>query len=170
MIDRSLIGRESPPFTVPVEFSKIHEFARAVRDDNPIYHDADAAGAAGWSAVPAPPTFIQTAAFWAPTEASLMRLLGFDRRYVLHGEQEYSYHRPLVAGDVLTGVQRIVDLQEKLGKRGGTMRIATLETAYTDAAGQLVLTVRSTTIETSPPPGAPTDSQPITRSTWTGGA
>ena len=32
---------------------------------------------------------------------------------VLHGEQEFSYHRTPVAGDVLDGVQTITDIYEK---------------------------------------------------------
>ena len=32
---------------------------------------------------------------------------------VLHGEQEFTYHRTPVAGDVLDGVQTITDIYEK---------------------------------------------------------
>lgn len=46
-----------------VEAGKVEEFARAVRDDNHVHHDEDAAAERDFDAVPAPLTFTRTAYF-----------------------------------------------------------------------------------------------------------
>ncbi len=35
-IDKSIIGKTGKPFTMPIEWSKVREFARAIRDPNPV--------------------------------------------------------------------------------------------------------------------------------------
>jgi hydroxyacyl-ACP dehydratase HTD2-like protein with hotdog domain len=50
---------------------------------------------------------------------------------VLHGEEEFRYHRPIVVGDVLLGEGRIVDLYEKESK-GRTMTFVVTETVWRD--------------------------------------
>ena len=86
-----LVGRE-----------KIREFSRAVFATSPLNNDPDAAKAAGYDDIVAPPTFpivIQ--------EATLAQLLaepdaGIDFTRVVHGDQRFSYTRAIVAGDELT--------------------------------------------------------------------
>jgi hypothetical protein len=77
--------------------------------------------------------------------------VGFDRKRLLHGEQEYIFHGDLPAtGDVLTAHERVVDRYSKPGKRGGTMRFATVVTEYRDTRGALVAEAKATFIETAP--------------------
>src|SRR6476646_2097801 len=99
-----------------VERAPITLFARALRDDNAVYRNADAARAAGFADVPAPPTFgfsIQNWGTWEelqPTAsdtdgnpmAEVMGGLMAKGGMVLHGEQEFLYHQPLVVGQRLT--------------------------------------------------------------------
>ena len=74
----------------------------------------------------------------AKTMGSLMASGGL----VLHGEQEFQYHRPMVVGDVLVGEGRLVDLYEKESK-GRTMTFIVMETVYRDdLSGDPVLTTR----------------------------
>ena len=94
----------------PVEF-----FASSLKDDNPVYHDGAAAAAAGFDGIPAPPTFsfvmshMGTRAEEQPPDPSggenpMFKAMGELMRnggLVLHGEQEFVYHRPIVEGDVL---------------------------------------------------------------------
>jgi hypothetical protein len=70
----------------------------------------------------------------------------FELSRVLHGEQEYSYVRPIVAGDVLRCVSRVADVYEKEGKQGGAMTFLVSEVRGEDEEGQLVFTGRSTVI------------------------
>lgn len=127
------------PWEVVVERGKIAEFADAMLSENFDYRGPGAI---------VPPTFLTSAARWAP--AGVRVNVGFDRKRLLHGEQEYTFHSELPgAGDVLTAQERIVERFSKPGKRGGTMRFATVVTEYRDAAGVLVAEAKATFIETA---------------------
>jgi hypothetical protein len=124
---------------VTVERGKIAEFADAMCSDNPAYRGPDAM---------IPPTFLTTAARWAPPGARVS--VGFDRKRLLHGEQEYVFHGPPPrAGDDLIANERIVDRFSKPGKRGGTMQFATVVTEYRSSDGTLVAEAKATFIETA---------------------
>jgi hydroxyacyl-ACP dehydratase HTD2-like protein with hotdog domain len=60
---------------------------------------------------------------------------------VLHGEQEFVYHRPVQAGETLHQEGKIVDLYTKEAK-GKTMTFLVMETVFTDDAGDPVVTER----------------------------
>ena len=66
----------------------------------------------------------------------------------LHAEQRYEYHRPLVAGDVLSSVTRSGKTWTKQGRRGGNLRFGELITEYRDQDGELVVTATSVTVAT----------------------
>jgi hypothetical protein len=128
------------PWEVIVERGKIAEFAAAMGSDNPAYRGPFAM---------IPPTFLTTAARWAPPGSRVS--IGFDRKRLLHGEQEYVFHTaPPSSGDILTAHERIVDRFSKPGKRGGTMRFATVLTEYRTPDGTLAAEARATFIETAP--------------------
>jgi hypothetical protein len=128
------------PWELIVERGKIAEFAEAMLCDDPSYRGPDAI---------IPPTFLTTGGRWAPAGARVD--VGFDRKRLLHGEQEYTFHGDLpAAGDVLTAQERVVDRYSKPGKRGGTMRFATVVTEFRNAGGALVAEAKATFIETAP--------------------
>jgi hypothetical protein len=127
------------PWEVVVERGKIAEFADSMLCDDSAYRGPDAI---------VPPTFLTSAARWAPPGVRVN--VGFDRKRLLHGEQEYTFHGDSpAAGEVLTAQERIVERFAKPGKRGGTMRFATVVTEYRDAAGTLVAEAKATFIETA---------------------
>ncbi|WP_436900704.1 FAS1-like dehydratase domain-containing protein [Halovenus halobia] len=133
-----------------IEAGKVEEFARSVKDDDPVYRDEAVAEERGFDAIPAPLTFERVSMF--PRYRTVEKYgidLGFQEEYTIHGEQAYEYERPLLVGDVLTGETTLAEIYERDGKRGGTMTFAVLETEYTDEDGDLVLTARSTAIETA---------------------
>ena len=141
---RSPVGTRGPDYEMVVERGKIAEFAAAMQSQNPAY--------AGPGAI-APPTFLISASLWAPDGAAVD--VGFDRRRLLHGEQEFIFHGPPPrAGQVLTVSDQIVDRYEKPGKRGGLMRFAVVVTEYRGEDGALVAEARRTLIETAPRGGA----------------
>ena len=127
------------PYVVGRE--KVREFASAVFATAPIHHDVDAAIAAGYSDVVAPPTFpivIQ--------EKTLHQLLshpgaGIDFSRVVHGDQKFDYQRPLVAGDEVMATLRVTKIQS-LG--GHTM--VTSESTITTTAGEPVVVATSTLV------------------------
>jgi acyl dehydratase len=123
-LDQSFIGRTFPP-TAPYEvgLEKIREFADAIGDPNPVYRDADAAMAAGYPAVIAPPTFaiiiINTRAIYT---IIVDPKLGLDWAKVVHGEQSFSYERPIMAGDKLVLTATIENATSRLGNDFLTVR------------------------------------------------
>ena len=56
-VDTSQIGKPTSAVRSRVELGPVDFFARAVCDENPVYHDPEAAKAAGFNNVVAPPTF-----------------------------------------------------------------------------------------------------------------
>lgn len=137
------------PQGFPVERGKIHEFASALRAEDPLYHSVEAAYAAGLPSVVAPPTFTAAAAFFPDDGPRSSPVKGLDMRYLLHGGQEIIYERPVFAGDVLTAEAGESRSWEKEGKRGGTMKFVETETVYRDAEGELVVRIKNTLIQTT---------------------
>jgi hypothetical protein len=138
------VGQPGPTFEVHIERGKTREFAAAMQSDDPAYQGAQAV---------IPPTFLTTAAQWAPPEARVAH--GFERARLLHGEQEFLFHGPLPhAGQVLYASEHVADRYEKQGKRGGTMRFAVVVTEFRDADGTVVAEARSTLIERAAAPKA----------------
>jgi acyl dehydratase len=138
MLDSSLIGRETDEFALPVERGKVREFARALLDDDPVYHDPDA---------PAPLTFAVASGHYRD-DLPLFESLGFDIRRMLHGESSWEYLAPVHAGDELVGRRRVVDVTTRPGKRGGEMTLVTFEIEFVNQDGVTVLRERDVLIQT----------------------
>lgn len=141
-MNAELQGRVFPP-TAPylVGREKVREFSRAVFATNPINHDVEAAQAAGYSDVVAPPTFPVVV-----QEATLAQLLnepdaGIDFTRVVHGDQRFTYTRPVVAGDELTATLTVTNV-----KTLGGNSMVTAESNVTDASGAHVVTAVSTLV------------------------
>ncbi len=95
-INREYVGRVFPA-SEPYEVSrvKIAEFAAAIGDPNPIFRDRAAAQAAGHADVIAPPTFAIVISMAGSGAALGDPGLGLNYAMVVHGEQRFSYTRPL---------------------------------------------------------------------------
>jgi MaoC dehydratase-like protein len=148
-VDTSVIGTQTGAWRVVLDRAVLANFAKAVGDSNPVYRRAEAVSAAGLDAVPAPPTFTFAAPYWSrlstdeqpadPTDSggnpmhAIMGELHARGALVLHGEQEFVYHRTPVAGDVLDGVQTITDIYEK-ETDSARMTFVVMETVWSDAA------------------------------------
>lgn len=155
-VDTSVIGKPTGAYKVRVERGPVSFFAKAVLDDDPVYRDPQAAKDAGFTDIPAPPTFTfamqHMGAFGElqpedPTGGTnpmhtVMGALYGKGALILHGEQEFTYHRPVVVGDVLAGEGTIVDLYEK-DSESATMTFIVIETVWRDdASGEPVVTER----------------------------
>ncbi|HTR75239.1 MAG TPA: MaoC family dehydratase N-terminal domain-containing protein [Solirubrobacterales bacterium] len=144
-------GRELETVSFPIERSKLRELARTFKDDDPVWYDEGAAAAAGFDAVPLPPTATVLADHWRERGATFhVEAAGLDLSRVLHGEVSWEFLRPLRIGDELTATSTLVGDERRSGKRGGEMRLVTVETAYATAAGEVVARRRDTLIETAP--------------------
>src|ERR1700744_3982115 len=140
----SPVGTRGTYYEMVLERGKIAEFAAAMQSENPAY--------AGPGAV-APPTFLISSALWAPEGAAVDH--GFDRKRLLHGEQEFIFHGPPPrAGHAVTVSEQVVDRYEKPGTKGGLMRFSVEVTEYRGEDGALVAEARKTLIEPAPRGGA----------------
>ncbi|MCZ6828236.1 MAG: MaoC family dehydratase N-terminal domain-containing protein [Gammaproteobacteria bacterium] len=135
MLDRSYIGHSFPAHSVPVETGQLKFFAMAVGEDNPIYSDEAAAKAAGYRALPAPPTFVFSLNASGTDVAAKYAPMGVDLARLLHGEQQFDYFAPICAGDVITLESTITDIYDK---KGGALEFAVEETTATNQHGELV--------------------------------
>ncbi|HET6503567.1 MAG TPA: MaoC family dehydratase N-terminal domain-containing protein [Amycolatopsis sp.] len=115
-LDQSFIGRSFPPVgSYVVGREKIKEFADAIGDDNALYRDPDAAQAAGYPDVIAPPTFLTVINLPAIARITDDPELGLDYSRVVHGDQSFSYTRPVHAGDELELTMHIEDIMARAG-------------------------------------------------------
>lgn len=150
MVNEAIVGKEFPSFEFLVERGKIKEFARSLGDKNPLYSDVDLANKAGFESVPAPPTFTASFLHQVPDENFLLNLMAemeIDVARSVHGESEFEYIKPIVAGDVLTVSMRVLNVTKKEGKRGGVMNLITTEATYTNQDGEVVQKDRMLFIE-----------------------
>ncbi|MCC5859075.1 MAG: MaoC family dehydratase N-terminal domain-containing protein [Ectothiorhodospiraceae bacterium] len=126
---RETKGMKTDPIAFDVEAGRISFFCEMIGEMNPIHHDADAARAAGFPGIVAPPTFamvVDTETGRAAERAgkpSILTLIGCNLARLLHGEERYDYHGLIFAGDRLTVTTEIVDFEDK---KGGALELAHL--------------------------------------------
>jgi acyl dehydratase len=109
------IGKGYPPLTYAVGREKVREYARAVGETNPLYLDLDAARAAGYADVVAPPMFAVVYSSPALTPAMLDPELGINFARVVHGAQELMWGPLVIAGDEIATTTTVKDLSEREG-------------------------------------------------------
>ncbi|AGK79339.1 MaoC family dehydratase N-terminal domain-containing protein [Streptomyces microflavus] len=135
-LDQSFVGRTYPPTPAyEVGREKIREFAEAVGDSHPAYVDVEAARALGHPDVIAPPTFVFSITYRAAGEVVQDPQLGLDYSRVVHGDQKFSYVRPVRAGDRLTVTSTIEAIKSLAGND-----IVDIRGDVHDEAGELVVT------------------------------
>lgn len=125
-----LVGREH-----------VRSFARAVLADHAVHHDVEAARAAGYADVVAPSTFPAVL-----QDAGLQLLLadpdaGIELSHIVHGDEKFTYTRPIVAGDELRTALTVTSVKS-LGGNG----MISAATELTDASGAHVVTATATLV------------------------
>ena len=142
-VNQDFVGRTFPA-TKPYEVSrvKIAEFADAIGDPSPVFRDRDAAVAAGYPDVIAPPTFPIVVTMASSGSAVADPELGINYALVVHGEQRFEYTRPLHAGDVVTAQSTIESIREV-----GRNVMMTTRTELRTVDGEHLVTAFSTLVE-----------------------
>ena len=133
MIDPSFIGYVTDPYKVTVEQGRLRDFARATGQTDRIYFDAEAAQAAGYRNLLAPPTYLFSLDLDREDSFYFITLLKIDIARVLHGEQAFTYGAPICAGDSVTLVSEVTDIY---AKKGGAMEFVHLKTSATNQLGE----------------------------------
>lgn len=140
MVNANFIGREfygTPPYRV--SRAKIAEFAEAVGATSPLHTDLQAARAAGYDDVVAPPTFAVIIAQRAEAEYIQDPEAQIDFSRVVHANETFTLNRPLQAGDDIATVVRVKNIVER-----PSLALVTTEVELTDGDGDVVGTVEST--------------------------
>jgi acyl dehydratase len=120
--DTYLVGRE-----------KIREYAEAIGERAPICHDVEAARAAGYDDIVAPPMFAAVYKWRAMGPAVLDPEVGIDFSRLVHGAQDFTWHEPVVAGDEITTEAAFVDKAKR-----GDINVFTFSSRSVNQRGELV--------------------------------
>lgn len=143
MIDRNNIGKSFEPLVVDVEKGQLKFFAKATDESNPIYTDEEAAKAAGYAALPAPPTFGFSLNLAKPNPFDNFMAMGIDLNRVLHATQQFDYVAPILAGDTVTLKDTVKDIYDK---KDGALEFVVVETEVTNQRGEHVLSMTNTLV------------------------
>ena len=114
-VETANVGKKYEPATFEVEADRIRQYAEAVHEDNPVYHDPEAAKGEGFRDLVAPPMF--AVVYSAPAMGpAIFDTIGEALPRMVHGGQEFNWGEPVCAGDVITTSARVADISEKDGK------------------------------------------------------
>jgi acyl dehydratase len=115
-VSTEAIGKQWPATTYQVGREKIREYANVIGAENPVHHDREAALAAGYRDVVAPPMFCVVYSAAAMGPAILDPQVGINLAAMVHGSQEFEWGEPVCSGDEITTTARCVEIYEKDGK------------------------------------------------------
>lgn len=141
-VSQEIVGE---PFVLPSAYivgrEQVRDFAHAVFATNPIHTDLAAARAAGYIDLVAPTTFLAVLQHRVLAELLADPRFDVELKNVVHGDQRFTFTRPVVAGDELRAELTVSGVRS-LGK--GTMVQTT--TTFTDATDEAVATTTATLV------------------------
>jgi acyl dehydratase len=109
------VGKSWPPTTYAVGREKIREFAHATGETDPLCLDLDAARAAGFDDLVAPPMFAVVYGMPALAPAMFDPEVGIDFARLVHGGQQFSWGERVAAGAEITTTATLTDVSERGG-------------------------------------------------------
>ena len=139
---KTLIGPLGEPDTMPVELLAVRKMALCVEDPDPIHFDEAAAKARGYRGIVAPWPLIWL--YYFNCSEDLHGDFPFGKATV-HGQDDYTFHEPMIVGDVITMTTAVTDVQLKRG-RSGRLGIIVQERRLTNQRGELCATLRTTLV------------------------
>ena len=150
-----MIGRSGPPIHGTVTARDIHRFAIACGDDDPAYRSSEAAHAAGFAAIPAPPMMLTSTIEWGagpPLDELRQDGSGVGRESwlplegmrLMGGGQDVTFHADVLAETEFVGEVVLEDVQRKDGR--SPLLLLTITTEYRTATGEALATCRETLI------------------------
>jgi acyl dehydratase len=134
-VNTEAIGKSYEPTTYAVGREKIREYAAAVGETNPLHFDVQAARAAGYADVVAPPMFVVVYAGRSVGPAVFDPDVGINFAMMVHGSQEFSWGPLVVAGDEITTTTSVKEIAD----RGG-MAFYVFESVSENQHGETVCT------------------------------
>ena len=143
MIDRKWIGHELSASVLQIDRTRLQFFAKATGESRPEYIDVAAAHAAGYTDIPAPPTFLFSADLDSGVEDRFLKDLQIPITNLLHGEQSFIYHKPVCAGDTVTVRTVISDIYDK---KNGALEFVVRKSSAVNQRDELVAEFQSIAI------------------------
>ena len=125
----AFVGKRYEGYSMAVDADRLADFAKAV-------------GASGNNST-APPTFAFTVLMEAGQLFNVLDDMGIDKTRTVHGGQRFDYHRPIRAGDTVTGEQVVTEISEK---KGGALVLIEVENRLRNQDGEAVADLHSTII------------------------
>jgi acyl dehydratase len=129
------IGKTYPAVSYAAGREKIREYAWAVGETNPLFVDVEAARAAGYADVVAPPMFAVVYAGRSIMPALFDPEVGIDFAKMLHAGQEFEWGPLVVAGDEILTTTTVTEIEEK-----GGMGFYAFQTDSVNQRGETVCT------------------------------
>lgn len=140
MIDKKFIGYELKPSVLHLDRTRLQFFAKAIGEHDPVYVDTSAAQAAGYTDIPAPPTFMFAAELDSGANDVLLKELDIPLAKLLHGEQSFRYYKPVCAGDTVKVESKVSDIYDK---KGGKLEFIVKDSRVSNQAQELVAELRT---------------------------
>lgn len=109
------VGKRYPAVSYAVGREKIREYASAVGETDPLHHDLEAARAAGYRDLVAPPMFVVVYCRPVLGAALFDPDLSIDFSMLVHGSQEFHWGELVVAGDEISTVLSVKDIAARAG-------------------------------------------------------
>jgi acyl dehydratase len=114
-VNTQAVGKTYEPTLYAVGREKIREYARAVGENNPLHLDVQAARAAGYTDVVAPPMFAVVYGGPAVAPGILDPEIAMNLAMMVHGGQEFEWGPLVVAGDEIATTASVKDISERGG-------------------------------------------------------
>jgi acyl dehydratase len=114
-VNTQAVGKTYEPTVYAAGREKIKEYARAVGETNPVHLDEQAARAAGYADVVAPPMFAVVYSSPGLGPAIFDPDIAINFAMMVHGGQEFEWGPPVVAGDEITTTVSVKDISERAG-------------------------------------------------------
>lgn len=143
MKETSRTGFEAPPITVEIERGRLRLFCKAIGETGSVFTDPEAARAAGYRDIIAPPTFASCLDADRQDGFSLVRELGLPLAKLLHGSQSITHHGTLSPGDRVVVRSRVSDMYEK---KGGALQFVVIQTQVSHQDSAKVVDLERTLI------------------------
>jgi acyl dehydratase len=139
VIDHKLVGREYEPTVYEIGREKMREYARAIGDQNPLIMDNEAGKVSEYGDCIAPPVFASVYNLMGAAQLFFDSEVKLNMAMLVHGEQEFEFHKPVKPGDVITTTGRIADILEK-----GNNDLILYEARSVNQDGELVTVGKAT--------------------------
>ena len=122
------------PDTFVVGREQVRQYAKSVKADDPASLDEEAAAELGHSALIAPPTFMSIFAVMIQTHFFQNVDVGLETMQIVQVDQKFLFHRPIKAGDEVTGTLTVLTVDERFGAD-----IVTTHNVLTTGDGEVVM-------------------------------